>query len=380
MRNYVGSFARAFRRLVACSLPLLMGAHAGGAAADTVRVGLSVPLTGVQAGVGKEAETVWRAVAREFNGTPSLRGHTLEIVVMDDAFDPARSKANAEAMVAQGVVVMTAASGIPTVQAMLPVLERSRIPLLGPASGSLALRGKSPAVFHVKASFGAEVDRMAQLLSVMGLKRVAVIVDDVGDRQPLLQRFSARLQGAGGSTVVASVVLPQKGGDAAKAVATALASRPDAVYVLAIPGLAGPVLKNLRGQGFKGFVAAGAMAATDSVVREVGAAGAGIIFGAVVPSPTSGKPGIQAAFQAFARKQGIAPSFRAIEIYITGRILVEALGRLDSGAVTGNRIWSALESLRGTNIDGWRVTYSATDREGSNHVDTVMLMPDGRFR
>lgn len=381
MRDSVGPFDRAFRRLAASALALLLWAHAGGAAADTVRIGLSVPLTGMQAGVGKEAETVWRAVAREFNGTPALRGHTLEIVVMDDAFDAERSKVNAEAMAAQGVVVMAANSGVPTVQAILPMLERSRIPLLGPASGSLALRGKSPALFHVKASFGAEVDRMAQLLSVMGLKRVAVVVDDVADRQPLLERFSARLQQAGGgSAVVAGVVLPQKGGDAAKVVASALASRPDAVYVIAIPGLAGPVLKNLRGQGYKGFVAAGAMAATDSVVREVGAAGVGIIFGAVVPSPTSTKPGIQAAFQAFARKHDIQPSFRAIEIYITGRILVEALSQMDAGAVTGGRIWSALENLRGTSLDGWRVTFSPTDREGSNYVDTVMLMQDGRFR
>lgn len=382
MRSSVRSFSRAFRQLAASALPLLLWAHASGAIADTVRIGLSVPLSGVQAGIGKEAQTVWRAVAREFNGTPSLRGHTLEVVVMDDAFEAGRSKANAEAMAAQGVVVMAAASGIPTVQAMVPMLERTRTPLLGPASGSLALRGKSPAVFHVKASFGAEVDRMAQLLGIMGLKRVTVVVDDVADRQPLLERFSARLQRAsGGSSVVASVVLPQKGGNAVKAAAAALAGHPDAVYVLTIPGMAGPVLKNLRGQGYKGFVAAGSMAATDSVVREVGAAGVGVIFGAVVPSPTSARPGIQAAFQAFARKHDIQPSFRAIEIYITGRILVEALSRLDPGAaVTGSRIWSALESLSGTSLDGWRVTFSPTDREGSNYVDTVMLMADGRFR
>jgi branched-chain amino acid transport system substrate-binding protein len=69
-----------------------------------------------------------------------------------------------------------------------------------------------------------------------------------------------------------------------------------------------------------------------------------------------------------------------MEIYVTGRIIIEALARIDSGPVTGNKVWSSLETLRDLNIDGWRVTFTPTDHDGGRFVDSVMLMPDGRFR
>lgn len=351
-------------------------------AASTVKIGLSVPLTGVQAGLGKESESVWRAFAKHANSKQLAGAHSFELVVLDDAFDPAKSKANAEQMVGQGVAVMVGTAGIPTVQAMLPVLEAAKVALLGPGSCSLALRGKSPAIFHVKASFGAEVDQMARLLSTMGLKKVVVITDDAGDRKALVERFAAALAGAGngGGTSVKAVVIAQQGGATQDAVEQAMAAQPEAVYLMTIPGLAGGVLKQLRGKNYKGFLATWSVAATGSVVEELGAAGAGIIFGTVMPSPSSAVSGIKANFQAFAEEQGVKPSYRAMEVYITGRILAEALSRADGPLATGAKVWTALESLRDVSIDGWRVRYLPTDRDGSKFVDTMMLMADGKFR
>lgn len=368
----------------------LLGAALVGAAlfapvqtlAQPVKIGLSVPLTGVQAGVGKEAEAVWQAFARHANTRLKPNGYTLEVIALDDAFDPAASKTNAEKLVKQGVAVMVSTAGIPNVEAMLPVLEANRIPLVGPASGSLALRGKSPAVFHTKASFGAEVDKMAQLLATMGLKKVAVVTDEVGDRKALLARFAAELSRASGGTssVVKSAVIAQRAASPQDVAAQVLAAAPDAVYVLTIPGLAGGVLKELRAKSFRGFLSAWSVAATDSVISELGKSGAGIIFGSVVPSPTSEMPGIRASFRAFAKEQKVKPSYRAMEIYITGRVLVEALTRSGGGAVNGARVWAGLEGLNEAKIDGWRMRYSPSDHEGSAFVDTTMLLADGRFR
>jgi branched-chain amino acid transport system substrate-binding protein len=358
----------------------LLGAPAAWAA--TVKVGLSLPLTGVQAGLGKEAESVWRAFAKHANAKQMLGGHSLEVLVLDDAFDPDKSRANAEQFAKQGVAVMAGTAGIPTVQAMLKTLEANKMPLLGPGSGSLVLRGKSPALFHVKASFGAEVDKMGQLFGTMALKKIAVITDDAGDRKALVERFGAALQRASGSTshVVHTAVVTQTAGRPKEAVAQALAAQPAAVYVMTIPGLAGDVLKELRAQGYRGTLAAWSVAATDAVTTALGSAGAGVIFGTIVPSPASELPGIRAKFRAFAKEQDTKPTYRAMEIYITGRILAEALARGDATPVTSAKVWAALEGLRDASLDGWRVHYSATERDGSSFVDTMMLLDNGKFR
>jgi branched-chain amino acid transport system substrate-binding protein len=357
----------------------LISAHAW---AGTVTIGVNVPLTGVQAGVGKEAEAVWRAFAKHANDKNLARGHTFQVTVLDDGFDAAKTKANAEQLIQQGAAVIVATAGIPQVQAMLPVLETAKTPLLAPGSGSLALRGKSPAVFHIKASFGAEVDRVAALVTTMGVKKVAVVIDDAPDRKALVERLTAavgKLSG-GASAIVQTGVVAQQGGKPQEAVATALAAQPDAVYVMTIPGLAGGVLKELRAKGFRGHLMTWSVAAVDAVARELGSDGAGIIFSTVTPSPTSELPGIKANFRTFAREQGIKPSYRAMEIYIAGRVLAEALGRVGSGPVNGAKVWASLEGLRDASIDGWRITYSPTDREGSVFVDTMMLRADGKFQ
>lgn len=374
-----GVFAGPLKRYLLLAASFLLAANA--MAVSSVKIGLSLPISGVQAGLGQESETVWRAFAKHFNNTQMVDGYLLELVVLDDAFDPAKSKANAEQLANQGVSVIVGTAGIPNVQAMLPVLEARKIPLLGPGSGSLALRG-NPFIFHVKASFGAEIDEMAQLLNTMGMKKVAIITDDVSDRKALQERFSAALASLskGQGTVVKSAVIAQQGGKPLEAVAQVLSAQPDAIYVMTMPGLAGAALKELRAKNYRGFVAVWSVAATGGVVAEVGSAGAGIIFGTVMPSPTSEALGIKASFRAFAKEQGVKPSYRAIEIYLTGRVLAEALARSGNGPANGAKIRAGLESFRDLSIDGWRMRYSPSDHDGSKFVDTMMLMPDGKFR
>jgi branched-chain amino acid transport system substrate-binding protein len=331
-------------------------AHAG-----TVKIGVSVPLTGVQAGIGREAQTVWEAFAKHANAKQLAGVHTLEVITVDDGFDPTKAKANAEQLVAQGADVLVSTAGIPQTKAMLPALAAAKVPLLAPASGSLLLHGPgSEPIFHIKASFGAEMSKMATQLSTMRLAKILIITDDVVDREALVQQFSADLSthSKGQSKLVSTLVVPQQGGKPQETVAKAMAEQPDAIYVMTIPGLAGGVLKELRAKGFGGYLAAWSVANVENVITGLGNSGAGIIFGTVVPSPTSSLPGVREDFQKFAQETGIKPSFRAMEIYIAGRVLVAALGKVGSAEPTGATVWKGLESLGTLDLGGWRLSVS----------------------
>jgi branched-chain amino acid transport system substrate-binding protein len=348
--------------------------------AETVKIGLNMPLTGVQAGVGKEVESVWRAFVKHANKNQLVKGHTLELVVLDDGFDPVKTKSNTEKMIQQGVAVFTATPGVPTVQAMVPLLESSRTPLVAPASGSPALRGKSSALFHVKASFAAEVDQMAAQLAGMGARRIAVLTDDVNDRKGLVDRFRAELQKVsnGASVVTEWVVLPQQGGSTRAAIEKVMASKPDTVYVMTIAGLTGEALKELSTKGFRGNRAAWSVAANEQVRRILGSDGPGTIFGAVVPSPTADNTRLNINFSQFAREAGAEPTFRSMETYITARLIVKALTQVN-GDVTGPKVWAALERMGDSEIDDWRLRFSPTNREGSSYATVTMLRKNGKF-
>lgn len=356
---------------------------AAAAQAGTVKIGVSVPLTGVQAGIGREAQTVWEAFAKHANAKQLGGAHSLEVLTLDDGFDPAKAKANAEQLVQQGADVMVSTAGIPVVKAMLPTLAAAKVPLLSPGSGSLLLHGAgNEPIFHVKASFGAEMDQMAKQLGAMRLRKILVITDDAADRQDLVRQFSAELTkgSKGESALTNTIVVPQQGAKPQEAVAQAMAEKPDAIYVMTIPGVAGGVLKELRANGYGGYLAAWSVANVENVVTGLGASGAGIIFGTVVPSPTSALVGVREAFQQFAKETGVKPTFRAMEIYIAGRVLLAALGKAGPAEPTGAAVWKGIESLGALDLGGWRLSYSAKSHSGSKAVDTMMLSASGKFR
>jgi len=121
-------------RVVIATLLLLAGMPV---CADVVKVGMTLPLTGVQKGNGTETEQVWRAFGKYAADNKLLKFHSLEFIVLDDEFNGPKVKANAQKLIDSGVAVMVSTLGIPQVNAMMPDLEKSRVPLLGIGSGSL---------------------------------------------------------------------------------------------------------------------------------------------------------------------------------------------------------------------------------------------------
>jgi len=71
--------------LFACALP---------ASADVVKIGMTLPLTGVQKGNGNETEQVWRAFAKYAATNKLLKTHSIEFITLDDEFNGPKAQAN----------------------------------------------------------------------------------------------------------------------------------------------------------------------------------------------------------------------------------------------------------------------------------------------
>jgi ABC-type branched-subunit amino acid transport system substrate-binding protein len=71
-------------------------------------------------------------------------------------------------------------------------------------------------------------------------------------------------------------------------------------------------------------------------------------------------------------------SFSSLEGFINAKVLVEALRRADR-KLTRESLVAALESMRGYDVGGLAVTFTARDHQGSRFVDVVVVGADGRF-
>ena len=69
-----------------------------------------------------------------------------------------------------------AARGTPHTQAILPLLEQYKVPLIAPSTGAMVLhKPVNPWVFNVRATYQREAERAVQHLSLIGIERIGVI-------------------------------------------------------------------------------------------------------------------------------------------------------------------------------------------------------------
>lgn len=132
-------------------------------------IGLSLPLTGVQAEVGKDLEQGYRLALK-------ASGSEYQLQVLDDGGEAPRTATNVQAFVGNtNVIAMSAIVGTPHAQAAIPIATDGGLPIVGIRSGAKFLRKGQSGVFHLRSSYEDELDAIARMCDGMGLKSVAII-------------------------------------------------------------------------------------------------------------------------------------------------------------------------------------------------------------
>src|SRR5512139_3677578 len=165
---------------VASWMPQGQAAAGDALSAKHVTFGSSLPLTGPLGLSGKDHVMGIQAAFAAVNRTGGINGRELRLLALDDGYVPARSAENVKQMVAENSVLgLISQIGTPNTGAILPIIEKAGVPLVGPITGSGALRNPQLRnVFHIRPSYGEEVTRMVQQLVNMGLQNIAFVYLD----------------------------------------------------------------------------------------------------------------------------------------------------------------------------------------------------------
>ncbi len=160
-----------------------------GLTSTTPVLGLSLPLSGVQAEIANDLLGGYELAALASDGAFRLQ-------VLDDA-----SKADATALNVQAlakdprVLAISGIVGTPHAQAALPIAVQAQLPVVGIRSGAASLRQKQPGVFHLRSTYEAELQRMAGMLAGAGYQRVQIVFSKdsfgVASKDTLVQALGA---------------------------------------------------------------------------------------------------------------------------------------------------------------------------------------------
>jgi ABC-type branched-subunit amino acid transport system substrate-binding protein len=364
---------RHHRTLGIALLALLgLGAHA------QILIGQTAGFSGPVAAGVKETTEGAKLYIDTVNAKGGINGQKIELISLDDKFEPKLAAENAQKLIDQNVVALFLNRGTPHTEAIIPLLDKHGVPLIAPSTGAMSLHQPlKKHVFNVRATYQREAEKAITHLATIGMNKLAVVhVDD-----------SFGLDGLAGA---------QKGLAAAKLTPVVLEkfdrSKPDfskiapaiaqsgaqAVLMIASGSAVVDGLKALRAAGSSAQVVTLSNNASGGFIKSLGDNARGVIVSQVFPHSVA--YGLVKEAQDLARAKGVNEVSPAmLEGFAAAKVLVEGLRRAGPKP-SRERIQAALEGLTKFDIGGLEVNFSPQDHTGLDFADLAIITADGRFR
>jgi branched-chain amino acid transport system substrate-binding protein len=351
---------------------------AGGAHAD-INIGQTAGHTGTVAASVAEATRGAKLYFDAVNAAGGVNGQKINLVSLDDKFDPKIAVTNAKALIDQGVIALFLNRGTPHTQAIMPLLMEHKVPLVGPSTGAMVLhKPVHPWLFNVRATYQREAERAIEHLSLIGMERIAIVQVDDSFGDDAVQGAMAGLAKTN-KTAVAHEKYDRAKPDFAPIVPRLLAKQPQAVMFVGSGTAVVQGMKAVRAAGSTAQLVTLSNNASAGFVKDLGDIAYGVIVSQVFPYERSiAKPIIKEALDA-ATKAGVELTPIVVEGYVSAKVLVEGLKRAGKQP-TRQSLRDALENMGRFDLGGIEVGYNAKDHSGLDYVDLAIVDRSGKFR
>ncbi|MDB5965486.1 MAG: transporter substrate-binding protein [Polaromonas sp.] len=352
-----------------------------GLSAKSVTIGSSGALTGPLSGSGASVKVGVDAAMAQINAKGGINGRQLQFQQVDDAYVPQRTAENVRKMIGDGsVFALLTCIGTPNNAAIMPMIQEANLPYVGPRTGAASLRKAGMRnVFHVRASYTEETQRLVQQLLSMGIKNLAIVYLDNAFGKEVLADAVTALQALGVKPVV-QTALAVDGSNLAAVVNQTMAGKPAAVFLATAGDASANLIVALKKASPMMSLAGLSVTLTAEGLRGLGAAGAGLAMTMVFPDPNRARNAMVRDYQSAMRaigQQEFSPD--TLESYINTRVLAEGLERAGRD-LTRAKLQAALASLQRFDLGGFSIDYTAAAPfVGSHYVDLGVLGTTGRY-
>lgn len=349
--------------------------------ADDILIGASLPLSGPNAAAGNEGLTAAKAAFETINAAGGIAGRKIQLIALDDEFSPSKAAENAKQLEAKGVVALFNCWGTASCNAMMPIVNEAKLPLVtGIVGGGPMRTAPGRYAFNMRPTTDDEISRMVKQMQTIGQERIAVVYQDDPFGKSGLASAQTVLEKAKTKAVTEQALA--RDGSNADAVASALkAAQPNGIILIASPQATVAVIKQTRKSGAATQFYNLAAQANRKVVTDLGEHTSGVVFTTLVPSPWKNALAIvrdyQNAIQTATAKTDY--SYLGLEVFINAKLLMEGLTQAGPKLSRENLV-TALESMGEKNFGGGiTIKYGPNDRDGSSYVGLTIVNKEGRF-
>ena len=354
-------------------------AFAQGVTADKVRLGQAAVFTGPAAQLGIQMRNGIKAYFDDVNEKGGVHGRKLELVSEDDLYESTKAPAASKKLIDEHkVFALLGYVGTPTGVAHLPVVTEAKVPLVGMFTGAEVLREPiNRYVFHVRASYYDETDKIVEQVVSTGGKKISVFYqsDAYGEAgrkgtEIALTKRGMKIHSTG--TVERNTVKVE---EAVKAIN---ASQPDAVVMVCAYTSCAEFIRQMKKAGSAAIFYNVSFVGSKALADALGKDGVGVAISQVVPFPWSRSVPVVKEYQALAKKAGFPDyNFSAMEGFLTAKVMVEALKRTGKD-LTREKFVDTMEKME-ADLGGFHVSYSPKNHAGSRFVDLTIIGQEGKF-
>ena len=316
-------------------------------AADPLRIGLILPLTGPFASTGRQIEAACRLYMQK-NGD-SVAGQKIELLVRDDTgVAPETTKRIAQELVVRDKVQVLAGFGLtPLALAAAPVATESKMPMVVMAAATSIIPTKSPYIVRTGFTLPQVTGPIADWAGKNGIKAVVTLVTDYAPGLDAEGTFVKRFTASGGK-ILDSLRVPLRNADYGPFIQRAKDAKPDALFVFVPSGEGSAVMKQFNDRGLKDagiqMIGTGDVV-DDDLLESMGAAAVGIVtsfhYSAAHDSPEN-----KAYVDGFMKANGgMRPNFHSVGGY-DGMHLIYAALKKTGGDANGDKLLEAMKGMQ----------------------------------
>jgi branched-chain amino acid transport system substrate-binding protein len=232
-------------------------------------------------------------------------------------------------------------------------------------------------VFHVRASYYDETEKIVEQLVSTGSKNIAVFYQDdsyglagLAGVERAMKKRNLKVSALG--TVERNTIKVENAVRGINSIA------PDAVVMIGAYKACAEFIRQMKKHGSAAQFYNVSFVGSKALADDLGKEGFGVAISQVVPFPWGRELPVVKEYQQLAKKAGFADyNFSAMEGFLTAKVMVEALRRSGKN-LTRESLVETLESMD-VDLGGFHVSYSPKRHQGSRFVDLTIIGRDGRF-
>ena len=346
---------------------------------DRIVFGQSAVFSGPNRNLGLQYRAGLLAAFAERNATGGVAGRVLELISLDDGYEPDQAAANAERFVSENdVFAVIGAVGTPTSRRIAPVLRTAEIPFVGPFTGTDFLRDaeRYPYVVNLRTGYLQEIEVLVDhMLLDRGVNRFGVIYQDDAFGRTVLANYKTVLD-RHDIPILAKASYTRNSHAVHSALFSLEKADLEAILIVGSYAAGAEIINLANSLGHTYIMASLSFAPSYELTREIAEPSPRIIMTEVMPSV--GDPdlevvrnfhGAMAAMPGDAL-EGEAPHEVALEGYILGRFVISVLERMEDEWTRDDFVTTAL-SAEPVQIDDWELGFEPGSSTGTDFIRLI---------